>query len=127
MSTAYYAMFHYLARQSADLLVGGASADRSKHAWRQVYRALEHNPVCNACKDKAMLAKFPAQVEDFANAFVSLQRKRHNADYDPYEKFLKSEVSFDIAIAHQAILDFETVPIKDRRAFCAYVLFKKRT
>lgn len=126
ISSAYYAMFHALARQAADLLVGGQNSDKSKPAWRQVYRALEHNPVCNACRDQAMLSKFPKGIEDFANAFVALQRKRHNADYDPYVRFTKSEAATDVILARQAIISLNASAKKDRRAFCAYVLFKKR-
>ena len=38
------------------------------------------------------LSKFPQGIEDFAHAFVSLQEKRHLADYDPSAKFTKLEV-----------------------------------
>jgi uncharacterized protein (UPF0332 family) len=124
-SSAYYAMFHCLARNCADLLVGGTNALRSKHAWRQTYRALEHGFAKAACKDR-IVAKFPKAVEDFANNFVSLQEKRHAADYDPSIKLTKSEVIADIAAAEEAIIEFSKVPIKDRRAFAAHVLFKKR-
>jgi hypothetical protein len=65
-------------------------------------------------------------VEDFANTFVSLQSKRHGADYDPSARFKKSEVRQDISTAQQAISDFNKVSVKDRRAFCAFVLFKRR-
>lgn len=73
-----------------------------------------------------MIKKFPKQIEDFANTFVTLQDKRHRADYDPSATFLKSEVTSDIGLAEQAIVDFRSVGAKHRRAFCAYVLLKKR-
>lgn len=72
------------------------------------------------------MAKFPKAVEDFANNFVSMQEKRHAADYDPSIKLTKSEVVADISAAREAISEFLKVPIKDRRAFAAHVLFKKR-
>lgn len=125
-SSAYYAMFHCLARNCADLLVGGTNAIRSKHAWRQTYRALEHAFAKNACKDGSIVTKFPKAIEDFANNFVAMQEKRHAADYDPSVKLTKSEVVTDIKTAREAIVEFQKVPIKDRRAFAAHVLFKKR-
>ncbi len=125
-SSAYYALYHCLARSGANLLVGGDGASKSKHAWAQVYRALEHNFAKNACKDAKIVTQFPKAIEDFANTFVAMQTKRHAADYDPTSKFLKSEVMTDIATATRAIADFDAAPIKDRRAFCAYILFKKR-
>lgn len=125
-SSAYYALFHCLARNCADLLIGGTSADRSNEAWKQVYRALDHNFAKDRCKDKAMIKKFPRKIEDFANTFVTLQEKRHQADYDPGGNFLKSGVTYDIDLAEQAVKDFSSVGAKHRRAFCAYVLFKRR-
>lgn len=54
-----------------------------------------------------------------------MQVKRHDADYDPYQKFYKSEVKQDIATVRQAIIDFELSTRKDKIAFCAFILFKK--
>lgn len=126
VSTAYYAMFHCLARCCADTLIGSRSADRSRPAWRQVYRALEHGFAKNSCKNQTIMKKFPKDIEDFANTFVSLQRKRHSADYDPFSQFTKLEVKSDISATRDTIERFQSTPIKDRRAFAAFVLFKSR-
>ncbi|RMD87003.1 MAG: hypothetical protein D6807_08685 [Alphaproteobacteria bacterium] len=126
VSSAYYALFHCLARCCADTLVGGYGADRSRHAWRQVYRALEHGFAKNACTARKFIKKFPQEIQDFAGTFVTMQEKRHAADYDPTACFLKSEVLKAIEATETALKNFRNVPIKDRRAFSAYVLFKKR-
>jgi hypothetical protein len=118
-------MFHRLARSCADLLVGGEGASKSKHAWRQTYRALDHGVAATACRN-TLLSKFPKEIEDFGNAFVAMQDKRHRADYDPHAFFTKSEVLNDIALVEKAISDFDACDTKDRRAFCAFVLFKRR-
>jgi hypothetical protein len=55
-----------------------------------------------------------------------MQEKRHSADYDPNERVYKSAVLLDIATVKTAIEDFERTPIKDKRAFAAWVLLKKR-
>ncbi len=55
-----------------------------------------------------------------------MQGKRHAADYDPHPHFTKSEVLADIALVRQAINDFEQEDAKDRRAFCAFLLFTRR-
>jgi hypothetical protein len=125
-STAYYAMFHTLARSAADLMIGGTRARRSDGAWKQAYRALDHGTVKNACGRSDTLIKFPQAIQDFADTFVTLQEKRHTADYDPDARALKSEVTLDIALAAKAIADFDAVPAKDRRAFAAFVIFKAR-
>lgn len=105
--------------------MGGEGAAKSKHAWRQTYRALDHGAAANACRNN-VLSKFPKDIEDFGNAFVAMQDKRHRADYDPHASFTKSEVLNDIALVVKAITDFEKCDMKDRRAFCAFVLFKRR-
>jgi hypothetical protein len=117
-------MFHCLARSCADLLVGGTGSLRSKPAWRQTYRALEHGNAKSGCTD-GRVSKFPNEIQDFANNFKSLQEKRHLADYDPYERFVKSAVAQDISTARKSIEGFLGAPIKDRRAFCVLVLFRQ--
>ena len=44
VSTAYYAVFHLLARTAADLLIGRTH----NSAWHLAYRALEHGNAKNA-------------------------------------------------------------------------------
>lgn len=126
VSTAYYAMFHCLAHCCATTLVGGPNADRSEPAWRQAYRALEHGQVKRSCANKDLLSKFPQEIQDFASEFVSMQAKRHLADYDPFSTFAKLEVQTQIATARSMIEGFQTVPVKHRRAFAVYVLFRTR-
>ncbi len=123
-STAYYALFHTLAKSCADLMVGGTGALRSRPAWKQVYRALSHGPTKKACASKS-LDKFPKEVQDFANMFTLMQAKRHAADYDPTTRSHKSTVLLDINAVEATIRDFLKAPTKDRRAFAALVLFKE--
>ena len=125
VSTTYYAMFHCLAGSCADLIVGGAGASRSKHAWRQTYRALDHRTSRKRCESQD-IRQFPVEIRDFANVFVDLQKKRHRADYDPYAVFSKLEVVQGIQEAEKIIGDFVRAPRKDRRAFAVYVLLDIR-
>jgi hypothetical protein len=104
-------------------MVGGTGATRSLPAWKQVYRALSHGPTRKACVSKN-IERFPNQVQDFANMFVQMQAKRHAADYDPMTRSTKSEVLLDIDGVEAVISDFLKVPVKDRRAFAALVLFR---
>lgn len=73
------------------------------------------------------MQRFPAQIIDFASLFVTMQEKRHQADYDPRARFAKSDVAGDVALARKTIADDRAVPSKHRRAFCAYVLLRQRT
>jgi uncharacterized protein (UPF0332 family) len=126
ISSAYYAMFHALARCCADLLIGGPGSKRSKPAWSQVYRALDHGTAKSACANETMIAKFPREIQEFSRAFVQLQLKRHEAGYDPDATMYKSAALANIAIVETVIKEFSNVPLKHRRAFAAWVMFKKR-
>ena len=129
VSTAYYALFHSLAGTCANLLIGGPGSLRSRHAWREVYRALAHGTAKGACEHRQVLNKFPVEIIDFAEKFIEMQRKRHDADYDPAARFYKSDVVMDIDAVELVIARFEAASTKDRRAFASWVLFKnaKRT
>ena len=73
------------------------------------------------------MRKFPKSIEDFANMFVSAQLKRFDADYNPSSRFSRSEVITDIDAAEAAIIAFEGVATKHRRAFAAWVTIKARS
>lgn len=125
VSTTYYALFHCLAACCADMLVGGPGANRSKPAWRQVYRALQHRQANDRCKHRN-IRWFPNEVQDLANVFADMQKKRHGADYDPDAAFSKPDVVQGISAAEYVIRRFRQVPVKDRRAFAVYLLFDIR-
>ena len=125
VSTAYYALFHSLATCCADMLVGGSGSNRSGPAWRQTYRALQHNTARRRCSH-ATIKLFPNELQDFASRFADMQAKRERADYDPEGTFDKSVVLQDVDLAEMAISQFAKVPLKDRRAFAVYVLLSIR-
>ena len=125
VSTTYYALFHCVAVCCADMLVGGAGANRSAQAWRQAYRALQHTTVRQCCANP-IIERFPGGIQDFAGRFTDMQRKRESADYDPDGTFYKSDVLDDIDTTENVISQFLKVPLKDRRAFAVYVLLNIR-
>ena len=66
------------------------------------------------------MREFPAEVRNFAEAFVVLQNERQQADYaldtDAYQK---SDVLEYIASAELAISQFEQADVEARRGFVA--------
>ena len=122
MSTAYYALFHTLARLCADTIVGTGKT-RSGKAWLQIYRALAHGHAKNACA-QTRNKNFPPEILRFASAFVEQQQIRHDADYDPSKTFKRFEVLSMIEQAECAILDLRFAPRSDLRAFVALVLLR---
>lgn len=125
VSTAYYALFHALARDIADRLVG-TGANKSKPAWTQAYRALDHGPAKKAC-DEVKKLNFPSSIRSCAMTFIDLQMARHAADYDPEFRVSRATARSLIELAKRAIADLREASPKDRTAFAIMLVFKKRT
>lgn len=124
VSTAYYALFHCLARTCADGLAGRSGSVGDRPMWRRVYRALEHRQAKTRCEN--VPPAFPQEMQDFGQTFAELQSKRHLADYDPDYLIRKSEVVATIDDARTAIDRFLATQANVRRDFAIHVLMKVR-
>ena len=125
VSTTYYALFHCMAENCADMLVGVPGSGQSRPAWHQAYRALEHGRAKQR-SGQDTIYKFPVEIVDFAKWFAAMQDRRQTADYDPSASFTQSGVIEDIDLAELRIAQFRQAPERDRRAFAAYVLMPLR-
>lgn len=125
ISTAYYALFHEIARTNADRLIG-VGANRADKAWRHTYRALNHGEAKNACAQLQNLG-FPAALVQVGQAFRTLQEQRHSADYDPTYRVSRADAQAAIALADTGITNLKTAVKKDQIAFAVQMLFKLRS
>lgn len=124
VSSAYYALFHAMAEDAANLLVGKGATAPDK-AWAHVYRALEHGAAKKACEQARNLG-FPEALVAVADDFVALQANRHAADYDPKRKLIRADALEAISQAKVAIEALHKANGKDRKAFAVQVLLKRR-
>ena len=124
--TAYYALFHALALACANALAGASPATRDQSAWRRAYRALEHGYAKNQCNNKSAMSDFPEDIQNFGSLFVYMQDRRHSADYDPIESFMRIDVIQRIESVEDALTRFRNVPASDLRRFAIYVLLRNR-
>lgn len=123
ISTAYYAVFHAIAGDAANLLVGAHETQSA--AWGAIYRALEHRQAKEACQ-KAVQAGFSDEICAVARHFVLLQARRHIADYDPFFDPINDNVAGDVESAADAIARYFACPEPARRAFAVHLLFRPR-
>ena len=121
ISTSYYAVFHALAKTSADSLVGATKSKRPNKAWVEVYRGLSHGPCHTACK-KAKNISFPPAIHDFSDAFIQLQEARHLVDYDPMVRPNKEQALFYVRLAENSIEALKSVSALDKKAFATWML-----
>jgi uncharacterized protein (UPF0332 family) len=120
ISSAYYALFHFLVSESCRAVVG-TGADRP-HFRTALARAFEHTTMAKACASfggstlpasvsKGFPATFsiPAPLRNAASAFVEAQEKRHAADYDLTERFSRADVLAFVAQVEAAIGNLNAV------------------
>lgn len=120
VSSAYYALFHYLIDEACRMMIGTEAA---QSPYRQVIaRGFDHGTMKQACRrftggslphviSKRLPDGFvvPPELRDVAQAFVDLQEQRHSADYDLTQTFTKEEVLSLIGQAEYALTQFGRV------------------
>ena len=132
VSSAYYAVYHYLVHEVCCVQIGTSHAQAS---YRNVLaRAFTHNIMKQACssfgggtlKDTAIKGlprdssgRYPVHhaIRTLALTFVSLQEKRHLADYDRSERFNRADVLTLIERAKNDVLAFAALAMSDDKKF----------
>lgn len=125
ISTAYYAVFHGLAENAANHLVGSASTSRNSPAWAQLFRTLDHGLAKARC-ESAQARAFSAPICACADAFVQLQISRHRADYDPLVRFSRADALDAVALAERALTSLRGAPREERAAFAVHLIYRDR-
>jgi len=125
ISTTYYAIFQHLCCSASDLLIGGPDVEL-KRAKAHLMRSIPHKVL----KKRLGYAQnsdwgFPSDLVDFANTFCTLQKHRHDADYDVGSAFSKADVLSHIADAHCAMTAYDAESEKHRKAFIVWAILDK--
>jgi uncharacterized protein (UPF0332 family) len=123
VSTAYYAVFHSLAKLSAGALLSDDKTDE----YIRVYRALDHGPLKNAFATGPL--KERDALREIGNIVILLQSERHKADYLPPTKgvFSAKRARELVDQARDVVAAIDQLDLADRRTLAAYLLFKNRT
>lgn len=121
ISTAYYAVFHALARLCADALVDAEGSAE----WVLVCRALDH------AQSKNTLTALSREMDDptlriVAKRFSDLQLERQDADYHPTRTFTQTEAEAWLQIAVEAVRDVGGLTHDQRRVLAVRLHFRVR-
>jgi hypothetical protein len=137
VSTAYYALYHCLARAVAEhVLPNGSGEDQLR-----MTRLFRHNGFKGTCaqiagrkggKSNEHLDPLSARLRAspllyVASTFYDLQEARHKADYDYLESFSKQETIALIGDAKTALDTLESVMPSEREAFLALLAMSVRS
>ena len=128
VSAAYYALFHLLAGNAADIIAGARPPKGSsrRRFWSQSYRALEHRYARNQCLNLAVMRGFSPEIQYLGATFADLQSHRQDADYNPEVTFSRAEAVRLIGNAEKAIGGFANVRRRERRDFALHTLLRGR-
>jgi len=121
ISSAYYALFHFVMSAAVDMALGKTAPRDSLYA--RAYRSLTHEDLR---KRSGTARAISANIKAFADAIVELQEARHNADYDPLFRVSKSEAIAKVLTARDAIAKFESASEPEQKSCLVTLLFKGR-
>jgi uncharacterized protein (UPF0332 family) len=136
ISSAYYGLFHFALTEVADEFVG--ATQRTSSRYTLVYRSIDHRALkelCNEVRKQTPPSKYAAylpaggfdqNVQIFAAAAVDLQEKRHNADYNPQQRYTTFDAKLAIETARNAVLSFQRANLELRKAFLTLLLCPPR-
>ena len=136
ISSSYYALFHLILTETADEFVG--AVHQSAGRYRLVYRSIDHKTIDTICasvlktplphKYASTFAKsaLPSEITRFASAVRELQRRRHQADYDPDPRLKTDDAVIAIRSAREAIRFFRAISPTDRKAFLTLLVCPPR-
>lgn len=136
ISAAYYAVFHAVLCELADVFVGREMRQTARYAL--AYRHVDHkqleilsNQVIKQTPEKKYNPFFPDggfddAIRKFTSLVVELKGDRSSADYDPshWVKFADAKVA--ITQARRAIDQFRTAPDEHRLIFLTLLAFPPR-
>jgi hypothetical protein len=136
ISNAYYGLFHAVATEAADDLVGRTQRHTPRYAL--VYRSIDHRSLRGICEEvikPTLPARYRAHeprggfgddIIALATAAVDLQEKRHSADYDPLFRARMSDAVLAVATARTALVRLRNSNRTRRKTFLSLVVFSLR-
>lgn len=127
VSTAYYAVFSHICAQYC-AMVFGVSFPGLSRARLQAYRAVSHTEAKAACFEitKRLEYGFPDEIVVVAGIFITLQKEREEADYNPTRQFTRTESQLLVDQAELFIDYLAKVESKHRIAFISLLATKRR-
>jgi uncharacterized protein (UPF0332 family) len=130
ISTAYYALFHFLLDEATGILVGASPNDRKlRHL---LSRCFVHKRMDSACTKivglitqpksaSPIYAPFSQSIQNQANdllvvakIFKDLQEHRHRADYDLGQRYPRAHALKSVADVEDAMRAWKRIKTADR-------------
>lgn len=136
ISAAYYAVFHHVCAEVADVFVGKTL--RREARYSRAYRSIDHSSLASICRsiegmkvDPTLAAfapngAFTAALKEFAADTLYLKAQRHRADYDPSGLLRTIDARTAIFRGRRAISSYRKSSSDEQMAFLTLLAFKGR-
>ena len=126
INRTYYALFHTLANTTADAVMGRRARANNHPAWAQTARGLDHTIAKNECRRIWSQSLLTPGARQFAQAFITIQALRHEADYYDYSRYTRNKVTRWIDEAQQAIAILNSETPETRKALATMAMHRHR-
>ena len=121
VSTAYYALFHALARNNADNIIGAPTNPAMALDWVDAYRRMRHGYA--AYQLQQHMFALDRNGRDFSGHFINLKFARETADYNPNAFFNLTSASDWLNRAIAALHNLDAMNPTDKRTITNIVLY----
>ena len=121
VSTAYYAVFHALARNNADNIIGAPTNPAMASAWVDTYRGVRHGRAANRLLRH--MFTLDRNGRDFSGHFIRLKTARETADYNPNAVFNLTSAGQWLKRAIAALNNLDAMSPFDKRTITNIVLY----
>ena len=126
VNRTYYALFHTLANTAADAAVGRNARANREPAWLQTARALNHRTAKSECRKIWKRNLLTLGARRFAETFDTAQTLRHEADYNDFYRFTRSQVITLIEQSEEAINALNAETTLTKRSLAAMAMHQSR-
>jgi len=120
VSTAYYAVFHALARNNADNIIGPPTNPSMALDWVDAYRRMRHGYA--AAQLQQHMFTLDRNGREFSENFINLKAARETADYNPNAVFNLASASHWLNRAIAALNNLDAMSPTDKRTITNIVL-----
>ena len=121
VSTAYYAVFHALARNNADNIIGAPTNPSMASDWVDAYRRMRHGYA--AYQLQRHMFTLDINGRDFSGHFINLKFARETADYNPNAFFNLTSASEWLNRAIAALNNLYAMSPADKLTITNIVLY----
>ena len=112
ISTAYYAAFHALNANNADVIVGVPTTQNMAEDWIRTYRSTRHRRATTSLDRNHLPLSNGTQI--FARSFSKLYNARIRADYHPQSHFNANAAKYWLDRAELAIQKLQQLSEKEQ-------------